>query len=121
LEKNLLYRNLATDNVGYYNKFFLADGMAVKWTMHPEALILAMRKMQPLYTEKAYDFLQKLAFVPYIPDRSRPRRNPDIPVVITGMRETNMPPLEVPLSTRPAFPSVKVREEKLEESMGHPM
>jgi hypothetical protein len=117
----LVYVTMEVGGIGYFNKFFLADSQAVKWTMHPEALISAMHKMQPLYTEKAYDFLQPLAFVPYIPDGSRPRHNPDTPIIITGMRETNMPPIEALHSTRPALPSVEVREKKLEESMGHPL
>ena len=118
----LVCRALESGGPGYQNTFFLADDLAIKWTMDPEALISAMRKMQPLYTEKAYSFLQRLAFVPYIPDRRRPPRNPDTPFVVSGARETNMPMPDFNRSSRrPMFPSVAVREEELEKSMGHPL
>ena len=93
----------------------------MKWTMFPEALTSAMHKTQPLYTERAYSFLRRLAFVPYIPDNSRPRRNPDTPIIVTGRRETNMPLPKEPTFAKPLLPSVKVRIEKLEESLGRPI
>ncbi|MEW6553268.1 MAG: M48 family metalloprotease [Actinomycetota bacterium] len=118
----MVIRALDSGLGGCRDKFFLADDLAVKWTMDPEALVSAMRKMQPLYAERAYGFLQRLAFVPHIPHRTRPARDPDTPVIVSGARETNMPlPGRVFAERRPDLPSVAERERALQESVGHPI
>jgi len=107
-------------DIDSYNQFFLADELAVKWTMHPDALISSLSKMQPLFTEKPYVFLQGIAFVPYIPRRSRGGRDPDTPIVVTATREANMPPVLRALSSRSPYPDVNTRVARLHDAIGHP-
>jgi Zn-dependent protease with chaperone function len=116
----MVFRAFQTGDIDSYTQFFLADELAVKWTMHPDALISALHKMQPLYTEKPYGFLQGIAFVPYIPGRSRGGRDPHTPIVVTASREANMPPIFDLRSSRSPYPDIGMRIERLRSAIGHP-
>ncbi|MBN2026159.1 MAG: M48 family metalloprotease [Actinobacteria bacterium] len=116
----IIFWAFQSGDIDSYNQFLLADELAVKWTIHPDALISALHKMRPLYTEKPYGFLQGMAFVPCIPGRSRGRRNPDTPIVVTATREANMPSAVRTWFSRSPYPDVSTRFARLQEAIGHP-
>jgi len=116
----LIFIAFQSGGIDSYNQFLLADELAVKWTMHPDALISSLRKMQPLFTEKPYGFLQCMAFVPYISRKSHGGRFPDTPMVVTATREANMPPVMRTWSSRSPYPDLNTRVERLQHAIGHP-
>lgn len=116
----VLYRAMNIGIINYNNGFFLADELAARWTMHPEALINALRKAEPTHRNKSLDFAQRLSFVPYVPRKRRDNAGVKTPMIVSARSETNLPMIREPAFSKPLFPSVQSRIENLIKGIGHP-
>jgi len=116
----VIWHNLMNeDDPSNYTKLYIADDWAVKWTMHPEALVSAMRKIQPLETEKAPGFLPYLSFVPLGQDAAKIKKMPELPSRKTTAEVIRFI-LRNPGWSFPIFPSVEMRIQHLARSLNQP-
>jgi Zn-dependent protease with chaperone function len=113
------YNLMNEDDPSIHAEFYGADDWAVKWTMHPEALVSAMRKIQPFETHKVLKFLPYLSFIPFGQDPSKIDKVPEIPQKRTTSEIVKFI-WRNPAWRFPLFPSVEMRIQHLARSLNQP-
>ena len=99
------------------NRYYLADDLAVKWTMYPEALVSALRKAAANIPVTTSGFMHKLSFAPFGPDTVKSERLFGAPEELD--RSGFLKPFSRSMfADYPKYPDIEKRIHRLEKELG---